>query len=106
MLSEALIRRTVGGESFRRGAVYAEQGRVSDISYSRLHGSLTATVRGSGGRIYTTVAEFDDNEVRWWGECSCPVGMDCKHVAAGIERCGAGGANTCTGPTGLGARAR
>ncbi|WP_311713279.1 SWIM zinc finger family protein [Geodermatophilus sabuli] len=19
---------------------------------------------------------------RWWGECSCPVGADCKHVAA------------------------
>ena len=82
MLTDALIRRTVGSESFRRGAVYAEQGRVSDVAYSQRHGSLSATVRGSGGRVYTTVAEFDDNEVRWWGECSCPVGMDCKHVAA------------------------
>ncbi len=43
---------------------------------------LDATVRGSGSRLYTTVAEFDDDGLRWWGECSCPVGLDCKHVAA------------------------
>ena len=77
-----LIRRTVGSESFRRGAVYADQGRVSDVAYSQRHGSLYATVRGSGAASTRRVAEFDDNEVRWWGECSCPVGMDCKHVAA------------------------
>lgn len=81
-LTAAVIRRTVGDETFRRGAVYADQGRVSDISYSRRHGSLSATVHGSGAHSYTTVAEFDDGEPCWWGECSCPVGVDCKHVAA------------------------
>nr|WP_239521770.1 DEAD/DEAH box helicase [Geodermatophilus sabuli] len=34
------------------------------------------------GRIYQTVVEYDGGESRWWGECSCPVGFDCKHVAA------------------------
>ncbi|MDP9428640.1 MAG: DEAD/DEAH box helicase, partial [Actinomycetota bacterium] len=82
MLTDSIIRRSVGAETFRRGATYAEQDRVSDISWSRRQGSLAATVFGSGRRPYTTVAEYDDAEVRWWGECSCPVGMDCKHVAA------------------------
>ena len=82
MLTDAVVRRTVDGESLRRGAVYADQGRVSDISYSRRHGTLSATVRGGGGRSYTTVAEYDRGAARWWGECSCPVGGDCKHVAA------------------------
>ena len=81
-LTDALIGRSVGSETFRRGAVYADQGRVSDVAYSERHGTLSATVRGSGGRVYTTVVEFDPHEIRWWGECSCPVGMDCKHVAA------------------------
>jgi superfamily II DNA or RNA helicase len=82
LLTESVIRRTVGGEVFRRGVAYAEQGRVSDIRYSRGLRQLDATVRGSGSRLYTTVAEFDDDGLRWWGECSCPVGLDCKHVAA------------------------
>ena len=82
MLADAVIRRTVGDEAFRRGAAYAKQGRVSDISYSRRHCQLAATVRGSGARPYTVAAEFGEHDARWWGECSCPVGLDCKHVAA------------------------
>ncbi len=82
VLTDTVIRRAVDGESFRRGAVYADQGRVSDISYSRRDGSLAATVRGGGTHAYTTVAELDEHGPRWWGECSCPVGVDCKHVAA------------------------
>lgn len=82
MLSSSVIRRSVDGDTFRRGAAYAEQGRVSDISYSRKHGQLVAAVQGSAARPYAAVAEFDDRDLRWWGECSCPVGLDCKHVAA------------------------
>ncbi|SNR31131.1 Helicase conserved C-terminal domain-containing protein [Blastococcus mobilis] len=82
MLADAVIRGTVGGEAFRRGAVYAEQGRVSDVVWSRRLGQLAATVRGGGGSRYSTVAEYDASGSQWWGECSCPVGVDCKHVAA------------------------
>src|SRR4051812_13163975 len=82
MLTDAVILRSVGGGAYRRGAVYTDQGRVSDVSYSQQHGTLSAGVQGSGGRIYTTVAEFDGAAMQWWGECSCPVGVDCKHVAA------------------------
>jgi superfamily II DNA or RNA helicase len=82
MLTDAVIRQAVNGETFRRGTVYAEQGRVSDIVYSRRNGTLSATVYGGDPHGYTTVAEFDQHTSRWWGECSCPVGMDCKHVTA------------------------
>ncbi len=82
LLTNSVVRRTVGDEVFRRGAVYASQGRVSGISYSRTLGQFDATVVGSGARRYTTAAEYDPQAARWWGECSCPVGVDCKHVAA------------------------
>ncbi|RZU32510.1 SNF2 family DNA or RNA helicase [Blastococcus saxobsidens] len=82
MLSDAVIRRSVGDEAWRRGAAYAREGRVSEISYARSSGELGAVVVGSQRRVYQTVAVFDRGDARWWGECSCPVGEDCKHAAA------------------------
>jgi superfamily II DNA or RNA helicase len=81
-LTNSVIRRTVGHEVFRRGAAYASEGRVSDIACSSALDQFEATVIGSGGRLYQTVAAYDARSARWWGECSCPVGADCKHVAA------------------------
>jgi superfamily II DNA or RNA helicase len=82
IVTDNVIRRSVGPEAFGRGVAYAGQGRVSDIAYSRRNAQLDATVTGSGARRYTTVAQYDASSARWWGECSCPVGADCKHVAA------------------------
>ena len=81
-LTDPIIRRSFGDETWRRGATYARQGRVSEVSYSRSTQQLGALVTGSAGRRYETVAEFDDADGVWWGECSCPVGEDCKHAAA------------------------
>ncbi|MGR6965335.1 DEAD/DEAH box helicase [Geodermatophilus sp. URMC 61] len=81
-LTDSVIRRSVGHDAFRRGAAYASEGRVSDIAYSRTLGQFDAMVTGSGGRLYQTIAAYDAGSARWWGECSCPVGADCKHVAA------------------------
>ncbi|MGY1680596.1 DEAD/DEAH box helicase [Geodermatophilus sp. SYSU D01176] len=81
-LTDSVIRRSVGHETFRRGAAYASEGRVSDVAWSPALGEFDATVIGSGGRRYRTVAAYDAGSARWWGECSCPVGADCKHVAA------------------------
>jgi superfamily II DNA or RNA helicase len=81
-LGDVVIRRTVSGDAFRRGAVYADEGRVSDISVGRSQSSLSATVEGSGGRVYRTHVEFDARSPRWWGACTCPIGLNCKHVAA------------------------
>ncbi|TQN42091.1 SNF2 family DNA or RNA helicase [Blastococcus colisei] len=82
MLSDAVIRRSVGDDAWRRGAAYAREGRVSEISYSRSTGEVGALVIGSQRRVYQTVAVYDRADSRWWGECSCPVGEDCKHAAA------------------------
>ncbi len=67
MLIDAVIRRSVGDEAFRRGAAYVLQGRVSDIAYSRTLGQFDATVIGSGGRWYETVVAYDAGGARWWG---------------------------------------
>src|SRR3954453_18410536 len=82
MLADAVIRRSVGDDAWRRGAAYAREGRVSEISYSRSTGEISAVVIGSQRRIYQTGAVFARAVARWWGECSCPVGEDCKHAAA------------------------
>jgi superfamily II DNA or RNA helicase len=53
---------------------------------------LSATVVGNGA-LYETLAFFDGDpgEVEFLeGECSCPVGYDCKHVAAVVIAVAAG----------------
>ena len=82
MLGDAVIRRSVGDEAWRRGLAYAREGRVSSVACSSRTGEIGAIVIGSQRRVYQTVAVFDRADGRWWGECSCPVGEDCKHVAA------------------------
>jgi superfamily II DNA or RNA helicase len=82
LLADAVVRRSVGDDAWRRGAAYARDGRVSEVSYSRSTGELSAVVIGSQRRIYQTAAVYDRADGRWWGECSCPVGEDCKHAAA------------------------
>ncbi|WP_072916286.1 DEAD/DEAH box helicase [Geodermatophilus obscurus] len=81
-LTDSVIRRSVGHDAFRRGAAYASEGRVTDIAHSAANDQFDAVVLGSQRRIYQTVAAYDGAAARWWGECSCPVGVDCKHVAA------------------------
>ncbi|AWV45620.1 helicase [Hafnia alvei] len=54
---------------------------------SQLHwqgNMLTAKVQGTERRPYAVVIYFHDkqNQLRIEGECSCPVGFNCKHVAA------------------------
>ncbi|MGR7024531.1 DEAD/DEAH box helicase [Geodermatophilus sp. URMC 62] len=78
-LTDAVIRRSVGDAPFRRGVPYAQAGRVSLVVRHR--DEVGGRVAGRGG-VYQTVAAWDGDATRWWGECSCPVGYDCKHVAA------------------------
>ncbi len=79
-LADAVVRRSVGEPAFSRGAAYARAGRVAVLTQE--DGEISGIVTGQGGRIYQTVAGWGGDVARWWGECSCPVGYDCKHVAA------------------------
>jgi superfamily II DNA or RNA helicase len=79
-LSDSAIRRTVGYDALRRGQAYASQGRVSQVEARHGGRQLTATVQGAAPRPYLTTVTA--RESGWSGACSCPVAVDCKHVAA------------------------
>jgi superfamily II DNA or RNA helicase len=77
------VRQAVGSRSFERGGSYAREGRVLAIEWDPSELTLTATVAGT--ELYTTTAYFVEvggSLAFEDGECSCPVGYDCKHVAA------------------------
>jgi superfamily II DNA or RNA helicase len=75
-----------GATSYDRGVQYLRDGAVTRMSWDRGRSELYGSVDGSAGACYETVAyfhpagpsvlEFDQ------GQCSCPVGFDCKHVVA------------------------
>jgi superfamily II DNA or RNA helicase len=82
----ASLQVAVGGSGYARGAEYARQGAVWETEWDPEDTALRGTVRGQGSNVYETAAyftltagqpaEFD------MGECSCPVGFNCKHVVA------------------------
>ena len=92
------IRAVVGATSASRGFQYASTSRVGRVGFDPETGLLTAQVAGSIPRPYRvrvwlqpSVAPdlqpegTDPMDMEWepvHGECTCPVGTDCKHVAA------------------------
>jgi superfamily II DNA or RNA helicase len=79
----------VGPNAFVKGRVYQRQGRVGAIA--RSGDTLVARVRGSGGIRYETAVKVrreTNNRLIAVGTCSCPVGMNCKHVAAALIEAG------------------
>ena len=77
------VRATVGPRSFDRGRGYARNGRVMSVEWDTEEWTLTALVAGT--TLYTATAYFVDDGPRLAfeeGECTCPVGRNCKHVAA------------------------
>jgi superfamily II DNA or RNA helicase len=79
------IRSAVGQAAYQRGAGYARQGRVFDVRVQPGGSALLGKVRGNGPSPYSVVvtAEDDGTGISWWASsCSCPIGGDCKHVAA------------------------
>jgi superfamily II DNA or RNA helicase len=81
----AEVEAAVGTRSFQRGQRYARDNRVVAVEWDARTQTLTGSVVGQGA-LYSTAAffgsdsdgglAFDD------GECTCPVGYNCKHVAA------------------------
>jgi superfamily II DNA or RNA helicase len=75
----------VGSQSFKRGRSYARGDRVVTVEWDPDAETLTGSVVGQGA-VYSTAAFFagDHDGVLAFddGECTCPVGYNCKHVAA------------------------
>jgi superfamily II DNA or RNA helicase len=68
--------------TFARGDRYARQDHVIDV---RRDGDLIeGEVDGSGGNVYQQAISLEAGRhgVRFAGDCSCPVGYNCKHVVA------------------------
>jgi len=77
------VREAVGAMSFGRGRGYERNQRVVAIEWDASDLTLTGSVAGTA--LYTTTAYFADADGSLAfedGECTCPVGYDCKHVAA------------------------
>lgn len=80
------IRHAIDLSSFNRGLAYFQQGRVIDLREEREAEGvrLQARVRGSGSRVYSLSVWIpaDPDRGAITGGCACPVGYNCKHVAA------------------------
>lgn len=87
-LSLLQIQRVCGDMAFRRGQGYQQQGRVLSIELEERSIGLEVVkskVAGTGSLVYEQVIELRNHSkqhVEIDGECTCPVGYDCKHVAA------------------------
>jgi len=75
------------GAAWLRGEQLAATGAVIRIDQRDLD-AVQGSVRGSHGNVYSTRVFLgdDDGDIQpVLGECSCPVAIDCKHVAALIH---------------------
>lgn len=77
------ILKIVGGPAFARGKQYSMEHRIQELSFTDNY--LQATVQGSEKSPYRTTIKLtgapEDFDIAA-NSCSCPVGIDCKHVAA------------------------
>ncbi|HEY5978338.1 MAG TPA: SNF2-related protein [Microlunatus sp.] len=83
------IQNAVDAGSYARGREYHRLGRVQRLEWRPDVGRLVGTVRGTRREPYETsiwLAEDAASEVTVTA-CSCPVGGDCKHVAATLLAC-------------------
>ncbi|KGN31368.1 hypothetical protein N802_04560 [Knoellia sinensis KCTC 19936] len=67
-----------------RGVDYSRAGRVTSIITADEGTRAAARVIGSGAAIYRTEVSVEQEAgARWLDtDCTCPVGVDCKHAAA------------------------
>jgi superfamily II DNA or RNA helicase len=76
----------LGPDTIRRGTDYARNGWVLRCLWNPTAGALVGSVRGNHSRTYATTVHLVRGPADTWalkgGRCSCPMQVDCKHVAA------------------------
>ncbi len=86
------IERNIEDTFLQRGRGYLRQGRVISAEMSADGRQVIGETYGSGRRTYRQIIKVRQNGsgMQFDGSCSCPVGHNCKHVAAvlleGLER--------------------
>ena len=87
MISEQEIIRAVGKPVFLRGENYFKRAKVLSL-HAEAPNRFKSLVSGIGRNIYrqsvTVVYSPGGGLARLKGECSCPVGFNCKHVVAAL----------------------
>ncbi len=87
-MTEDDIRRAVPPNAVTAGRAYERSGRVLDLQLLAGGRVIETAVRGSARRPYrvhiTIGARLSDKSPLVSGSCSCPVGHNCKHVAASL----------------------
>lgn len=91
---EGTLKLAIDPMSLARGKSYANSGRVKSWMLSPDGKLLTATVRGSSTYRQSIELVWSSNKrlVNLAGMCTCPVGFNCKHVAAALLVAEAAGA--------------
>lgn len=82
---DATLVAACGRRALEAGSLYQAQGRVTELSVSDDGREVEARVRGSERQPYRQVIAINGQKpgrIGIDGECSCPVGHNCKHVAA------------------------
>lgn len=76
--------REIGDTSVARGRGYQRDKRVLQMAVDPDDLLVTGEVRGSGGKTYRQTIQLlqEERGTGIDGECTCPVGHNCKHVAA------------------------
>ena len=80
----ATLNRDLPAAYVARGKHYADEGLVSDLRYSSDQKRYTAVVQGSRPEPYRVEAQLvkGSHGSIIYGLCTCPVHVNCKHVAA------------------------
>ncbi|HEY5987289.1 MAG TPA: SNF2-related protein, partial [Streptosporangiaceae bacterium] len=82
----ATLANAVGSTCFAKGFQYAQQRAVVHAEWDSSESALRGLVRGRSGNFYATAAFFSLTgglpPAFELGECSCPVGFNCKHAVA------------------------
>lgn len=84
---ESEIESLVGSAALGRARGYANADKIRRVTYRGKDHRLTAEVKGSGSRWYSTAVHLtppdpDGSARPTRALCSCPVAMNCKHAAA------------------------
>jgi hypothetical protein len=68
----------------KKGEAYFQRGAVKTLECNIPGQAYLATVQGS--LLYEVEISYDDLENFWEAECSCPIGMECKHIYATMKQ--------------------
>jgi len=87
MITDDDISRVVSSNAFDAGLEYHLNGRVAEVQVGSDGRSIEAIVKGTGRLPYRQnirIIQTRGQKPQIFGSCTCPVGANCKHVAAAL----------------------